>query len=357
MTIGPIMVDVKGITLTPEEIDRIAHPQVGGLILFTRNYQSPKQLHELVKSIRQVKSDPLLIAVDHEGGRVQRFREGFTRLPAMRELGRLWETDATQAKQLAQQIGYVLGAELRAYDIDFSFTPVLDIDFEESSVIGDRAFHRDTEIIAALAHKLLIGLREAGMGTVGKHYPGHGYVKGDSHTEIPVDERELIDIRMMDLLPFERMIRYDMTAIMPAHVIYPKIDSKPAGFSKIWLQNILRNELGFEGVIFSDDLSMEGASTEGDIVARGYAALEAGCDMVLVCNDPKSADYLITNLQWTMPPASVARLVRMRGGPHAKSMTALRHDDVYSDAITAIADFSNIQPQLALGPDPTSRHG
>ena len=357
MTIGPVMVDIKGTTLLPEEVERIAHPLVGGLILFTRNYESPKQLSALIHSIRKIKSDPLLIAVDHEGGRVQRFRDGFTRLPAMRELGRLWDNDKTQARNLCEKIGYVLGAELRAYDIDFSFTPVLDLDFGESSVIGDRAFHQDTEVVSELAYRLLRGLQEAGMATVGKHYPGHGYVKGDSHTEIPIDNRTLTDIRMADLLPFERMIHYGMTAVMPAHVIYPKVDAKPAGFSKIWLQKILREELRFEGVIFSDDLSMEGASTEGDIVARGYAALEAGCDMVLVCNDPKAADQLLASLEWDISPASVVRLLRMRGAPHPKSITSLRHDDIYTAAIKSIENFADIQPQLALGPDPTSRDG
>ena len=216
--------------------------------------------------------------MDHEGGRVQRFRDGFTRLPPMRLLGKLWDSDPRRAQEAARQVGFVLAAELRAHGVDFSFTPVLDVDFGESGVIGDRAFHRDPQGIAELAHALQSGMREAGMATVGKHFPGHGFVKADSHTEVPVDERDYEDIEMVDLLPFRRMTDYGMAAVMPAHVIYPRVDHKPAGFSRVWLQDILRGRLAFEGVIFSDDLSMEGASTQGGIVDRGVSALEAGCD-------------------------------------------------------------------------------
>ncbi|HVK53996.1 MAG TPA: beta-N-acetylhexosaminidase, partial [Burkholderiales bacterium] len=295
--------------------------------------------------------------VDHEGGRVQRFRDEFTRIPPMRELGRLWDREPRQARQLAREIGYILGAELRAHGVDFSFTPVLDIDFGESGVIGDRAFHRDPQAIGDLAHDLQLGLRDAGMETVGKHFPGHGYVRADSHKEIPVDERDLVDIEFSDLMPFKQMIHYGMTAVMPAHVIYPKVDKKPAGFSKVWLQDILRGQLGFEGVIFSDDLSMEGASTEGGIVARARAALEAGCDMVLVCNNPQSADELLAGLEWTIQPASVARLTRMRGGPHPVSMATLRQTPRYRHAIADIGAVAGSQSQLALGPDPTQPRG
>jgi beta-N-acetylhexosaminidase len=353
MTIGPVMVDLKGVELTDEDRRRLSHPLVGGVILFTRNYRSPAQLTELTQAIHEVKSPPLLIGVDHEGGRVQRFRDEFTRIPPMRELGRLWDREPRQARQLAREIGYILGAELRAHGVDFSFTPVLDIDFGESSVIGDRAFHRDPQAIGDLAHDLQQGLRDAGMETVGKHYPGHGYVRADSHKEVPVDERDLIDIELSDLMPFKQMIHYGMTAVMPAHVIYPKVDKKPAGFSKIWLQDILRGQLGFEGVIFSDDLSMEGASTEGGIVARARAALEAGCDMVLVCNNPPSADELLAGLEWTIQPASIARLIRMRGGPHPLSMTSLRQTPRYRHVIADIGAIAGAQSQLALGSDPT----
>jgi len=351
------MVDVKGTTLTDDDVRRLSHPLVGGVILFTRNYHSPAELLELTQAIHAIKSPSLLIAVDHEGGRVQRFREGFSRLPAMRQLGHLWDREARQARRLARQIGYVLAAELRAYGVDFSFTPVLDIDYGESGVIGDRAFHRDPQAIAELAHELHIGLRDAGMASVGKHYPGHGYVRADSHTEVPIDERDLVDIEFTDLLPFRQMTNFGMTAVMPAHVIYPKVDKKPAGFSKIWLQEILRGRLGFEGVIFSDDLSMEGASTEGSIVARAYSALHAGCDMVLVCNNPAAADELLNGLEWTTSPASMIRLTRMRGGPNAMSMDRLQESRHYRDAIADVALFTGNQAEFAFADDPTAPRG
>ena len=357
MTIGPIMLDVAGTALTAEDERRLAHPAVGGVILFTRNYESPEQLARLCQAIHAVKSPPLLISVDHEGGRVQRFREGFTRLPPMRALGELWDADPHGAREAASHEGYVLAAEWRAHGVDFSFTPVLDVNFGESGVIGDRAFHRDPQGIAELAHALQTGMREAGMASVGKHYPGHGFVKADSHTEVPVDERDYNDIERTDLLPFRRMTEYGMTAVMPAHVIYPKVDTKPAGFSRVWLRDILRGQLGFEGVIFSDDLSMEGASTEGGILQRALAALDAGCDMILICNNPSAADELLAGLEWTTPPASMARLTRMRGRPHPADMAGLRAAARYSDAVAEMGRFQSPQIELALGPDPTAPHG
>src|SRR5512140_3057799 len=298
MGLGPVMLDVPGKQLTQEDEARLRHPLTGGVILFARNYESPSQLCELTAAIRAVRTPPLLIAVDHEGGRVQRFREGFTRIPPMRELGRIFDEHPKRARHLAQQVGYVLASELRACGVDFSFTPVLDIDYGASSVIGDRAFHTEPQAIAELAHSLLLGLKQGGMPTVGKHFPGHGYVGADSHLEIPVDERSYTDIELSDLIPFRQMGNVVLTAVMPAHVIYPKVDPRPAGFSKVWLKDILRNELGFEGCIFSDDLSMEGATVAGGIVQRAEAALNAGCDMVLVCNRPDSADELLRGLHW-----------------------------------------------------------
>lgn len=357
MTLGPVMLDVIGPELLPEDRHRLSHPLVGGVILFTRNYLSPDQLKRLTTAIHAVKTPPLLIAVDHEGGRVQRFREGFTRLPPMRELGRLWDEDPRFARDLARQAGYVLAAELRAHGVDFSFAPVLDVDFGASGVIGDRAFHRDPQAISELAQALQSGMREAGMASVGKHYPGHGHVKADSHLEVPVDEREYVDIELTDLEPYRRMSDRGMTAVMPAHVIYPRVDSKAAGFSPVWLKEILRGRLGFEGVIFSDDLSMEGASTEGDIVERANAALNAGCDMVLVCNNPAAADEVLERLQWTMPPASVARLARMRGGPQPVDMAHLQSSARYHDALAGVKRIYAGQSELALGPDPTIPHG
>ncbi len=343
---GPVMLDVAGTTLTAEDEVRLLHPLVGGVILFTRNYESPRQLAALTASIRALRSPTLLIAVDHEGGRVQRFRDGFTRIPPMRELGRVWDEHPKRARHLAQQAGYVLAAELRACDVDFSFTPVLDIDFGSSSVIGDRAFHSEPQAISELAHSLLIGMKQAGMHTVGKHFPGHGYVQADSHLDIPVDERNYTDIELCDLIPFRQMVNYGLSAVMPAHVIYPKVDNKPAGFSKIWLKDILRGELGFEGCIFSDDLSMEGASVAGGIVERANAALQAGCDMVLVCNRPAAADELLQGLQWEMPATSKARLAQMRGRHHADTLIQLHEHPEFVKAVHEVASIGADSAEL-----------
>jgi beta-N-acetylhexosaminidase len=349
MSLGPVMLDVLGTKLTAEDEARLRHPLVGGVILFARNYQSPGQLHELAAAIHALRSPPLLIAVDHEGGRVQRFREGFSRIPAMRELGKIWDMHPQRARHLAQQVGYVLAAELRASGVDFSFTPVLDIDFGQSSVIGDRAFHSDPQAVAELAHCLLLGLKQGGMPTVGKHFPGHGYVRADSHLDIPVDEREFVDIEMCDLIPFRQMVNYGLTAVMPAHVIYPRVDSRPAGFSPVWLKNILRGQLGFEGCIFSDDLSMEGATVAGGIVQRAEAALNAGCDMVLVCNKPQSADELLQGLHWEMPAASRARLAQMRGKPHPESLAKLHEQQQFLKALDEVSAIGMSNAELPLG--------
>lgn len=339
MGIGPVMLDVVGKTLTPEDEARLKHPLVGGVILFARNYESPSQLAELTASIRALRTPPLLISVDHEGGRVQRFRTGFTKIPPMRELGKLYDQHPKRAKHLAEQVGYVLASELRACGVDFSFTPVLDVDYGASSVIGDRAFHAEPQAIAELAHSLLIGLKRGGMPTVGKHFPGHGYVCADSHLEIPVDERSYTDIELCDLIPFRQMVNFGLTAVMPAHVIYPKVDPRPAGFSKIWLKDILRGELGFEGCIFSDDLSMEGATVAGGIVQRAEAALHAGADMVLVCNKPESADELLAGLKWEISAPTKARLAQMHGKHHPKTLAQLHEDP---DFIKDLQDISKV---------------
>src|SRR3990167_4719559 len=276
MGLGPVMLDVLGTQLTPEDEARLRHPLVGGVILFARNYESPGQFAELTAAIHALRAPPLLIAVDHEGGRVQRFREGFTKIPAMREFGKIWDKNPKRAKELALEAGWILAAELRAHGVDFSFTPVLDIDYGESQVIGDRAFHRNTQAIAELAQALMLGLKKGGMAAVGKHFPGHGFVAADSHVAIPIDERSFAEIEKHDIEPFRRMIDSGMQAVMPAHVIYPKVDNLPAGFSKVWLQQVLRKHLGFNGVIFSDDLAMEGAVVAGTITQRAMAALQAG---------------------------------------------------------------------------------
>jgi beta-N-acetylhexosaminidase len=348
MGLGPVMLDVAGTSLTAEDEARLRHPLVGGVILFKRNYESLAQLNQLTASIHALRTPPLLIAVDHEGGRVQRFREGFTKIPAMREFGKIWEAHPHRARHLAQQAGYVLAAELRACGVDFSFAPVLDVDYGTSGVIGDRAFHGDPQAITELAHSLIIGLRQGGMHAVGKHFPGHGYVVADSHLDVPVDDRTFVDIELCDLIPFRRMVGFGLTAVMPAHVIYPKVDSRPAGFSPVWLKDILRGQLGFEGVIFSDDLSMEGATVAGGIVQRAEAALNAGCDMVLVCNRPDLADELLAGLRWEMPAVSKARLAQMRGRPHPDSLAQLHEQAGFVKALEEISVVGVSSPELPL---------
>ena len=348
MGIGPVMLDVAGKVLTPEDEKRLRHPLVGGVILFARNYESPHQLDELTASIRAVRTPQLLISVDHEGGRVQRFRDGFTKIPPMRELGKVWDAHPKRARHLAELTGWVLASELRAHGVDFSFTPVLDVDYGSSGVIGDRAFHSDPQAIAELAHGLMTGMKKAGMATVGKHFPGHGFVRADSHLEIPVDERDFADIEMCDLIPFRQMVDFGLTAVMPAHVIYPKVDPRPAGFSKVWLKDILRGQLGFEGGIFSDDLSMEGATVAGGIVQRAEAALHAGADMVLVCNKPASADELLEGLIWEMSATSKARLAHMRGHGQPDTLVQLHENGEYIKALHEIAGIGSISGELQL---------
>lgn len=341
MSLGPIMLDVPGVALTDEDRRRLMHPLVGGVILFARNYQSAAQLVTLTAEIHALRTPHLLIAVDHEGGRVQRFREGFTVLPPMRELGRIWDQHPAEARRLARECGFVLAAELRAHGVDMSFTPVLDLDYGASGVIGDRAFHSEVDAVADLAHQLMLGLRDAGMGSVGKHFPGHGFVRADSHLDIPIDERSYADIEQADLVPFRRMAGYGMTGVMPAHVIYPAVDSLPAGFSSVWLKQILRDELGFDGAVFSDDLSMKGASVVGDMVARVAAALNAGCDMALVCNDCAAADEVLARLDYCMPAISITRIARMHGKQHPPGMTELREQTRYASAVHMLAGIGH----------------
>ena len=278
---GPLMIDIAGTALTDLDRERLRHPLVGGVILFSRNYADPAQLTALTAEIHALR--PLLIAVDHEGGRVQRFREGFTRLPPMRAIGQAYDRDAAAGLVAARDVGYVLAAELRACGVDLSFTPVLDLDHGPSGVIGDRAFHRDARVAALLAKSLMHGLLQAGMANCGKHFPGHGFVAADSHVAVPVDKRSLKAILADDAQPYG-WLSTSLASVMPAHVIYPKVDAAPAGFSARWLQAILRGRLGFQGAIFSDDLSMEGAKVAGSTLDGALAALRAGCDLVLLCN-------------------------------------------------------------------------
>lgn len=310
---GPVVLGIEGIELTAADRERLVHPLVGAVILFARNFTDGGQLAALTAQIHALRTPSLLICVDHEGGRVQRFRDGFTPIPAMRTLGERWDGDVAAAANEGIRLGETIARELRAHGVDFSFTPVLDLDFGSSTVIGDRAFHGNADAAAYLATCLRKGLNAGGCAAVGKHFPGHGFVAADSHFDVPVDERSLTELFANDLIPFAALVREGLEAIMPAHVIYPAVDAVPAGYSRIWLQDILRGRLGFDGLVFSDDLGMAGAHTAGDMVARADAAVTAGCDMVLTCNDFAAADELL--LRW-QPPAQTRlaeRAARMEG--------------------------------------------
>jgi len=329
--IGPVMLDIAGLRPDAAERDLIGHPLVGGLILFSRNFESPTQLEALTAELHGLKPE-LIIAVDHEGGRVQRFRSGFTELPPMAVLGRAFDANRAQALRQAQAAGFVLAWELRKHGVDLSFTPVLDIDHKHSAVIGNRAFHSDPEAVALLAAALRAGLRAAGFAAVGKHFPGHGFVEADSHHDLPVDTRSLESLELCDMVPFRRLIAEGLEGIMPAHILYPAIDAQPAGFSVFWLQHVLRSNLGFDGVIFSDDLSMKGALGAGTPAERAHAALAAGCDMVLLCNDPQAALQLVVGLEGFHSPAdSQRRLARLAPAPlAAREAIEARYQDEQS---------------------------
>ncbi|WP_114661936.1 beta-N-acetylhexosaminidase [Polynucleobacter necessarius] len=349
---GPIILDVIGQTLNAEDRRRILHPLTGGAILFGRNFANRQQLTKLTSDIKKLRPD-VLISIDHEGGRVQRAKTGgFTHLPAMRKLGELWgakhkSTHAAESAALAMAAatacGYVLATELRACGVDFSFTPALDLDFGRSGVIGDRSFSRDPQIVFALAKSLNEGLRLGGMANCGKHFPGHGWAEADSHAAIPVDERSLAEILNDDAKPYE-WLDLSLAAVMPAHVIYPKVDQNPAGFSKIWLHSILRQELGFEGVIFSDDLSMEGASVAGSVVKGAEMALDAGCDAALICNRPDLADQLLSKLTVSKQKQaeSAVRLNRLMPSSPALSWNALQKEAEYQHAKGLLKQFKLI---------------
>ena len=340
MPLGPVMLDVEGKQLGKDDRRRLLHPQTGGVILFSRNFESADQILKLCSEIKALRAPELLIAVDHEGGRVQRFRTGFTPVPAMRALGRLWESDTNGAMHSAEQVGYLIASELVSCRIDFSFTPVLDLDFGRSAVIGNRAFHHDPEAVSALGGALIAGLRAGGVASVGKHFPGHGHVEADSHVDVPEDSRSLAQIEAADLLPFARLARAGLAAVMPAHVIYPAVDRLPAGFSSIWLKDILRGRLGFEGVIFSDDLTMEGARVVGDIRARADAAFAAGCDMVLVCNKPDACDALLLALERrpnASPVAPASLLGAMKASRPARSLAQDPRYAIARERVLALA--------------------
>jgi beta-N-acetylhexosaminidase len=330
------MLDLVGLEISPEEREMLLHPLVGGVILFTRNYESPEQLQRLVADIHGLREPHLLVSVDHEGGRVQRFRHGFTELPPAGVFGEIYSKEPKRAKQLAETCGWLMAAELRAVGVDFSFAPVLDLDYGVSTVIGDRAFHRKPEVVGDLAISYMLGMQRADMLATGKHFPGHGAVVADSHIDMPVDERPFDDIYDEDVQPFGRLIRAGLGAIMPAHVIYPAVDDRPACFSSRWLKSILRERMGFQGVIFSDDLTMKGAHVMGDIVERGQAALAAGCDMVLVCNHPDESVRLLDRLDAPVNPVSHVRLARLHER-HKFNREALQQNPAWRQAV-AVAE-------------------
>ncbi len=305
--LGPVMIDLACTSLSTAEHDRLLSPATGGIILFRRNYESPEQIAELIANIRAIRPE-LLVAVDHEGGRVQRFRDGYTRLPSVANY------QFHGGAELAEKAGWLMAAELRAVDVDFSFAPVLDVECGISQVIGDRAFGTDPVTVAKLAQSFAAGMRRAGMSAVGKHFPGHGGVEADSHVALPVDRRSLAEIEKHDLMPFKALLAAGIEGIMPAHVIYAAVDERPAGFSPFWLQEVLRRRMGFYGAIFSDDLSMAGAAYAGSYSDRARLALAAGCDMVLVCNAPEAAEEVLESLSdLTVNPQHQPRLQAMRG--------------------------------------------
>lgn len=316
MPLGCVMVDLSGTTLQPHERERCLDPLVAGVILFGRNYESPQQIKALCDEIHDLRHPRLLIGVDHEGGRVQRFREGFTRIPPMALLGRLYQKSTVETLDLAEKTGWLLATELLSVGVDFSFAPVVDLDYGDSRVIGDRAFHSDPIVVGKLAFRVMKGMRDAGMAAVAKHFPGHGFIQADTHVEIAVDDRSFDLISQQDLQPFLKLMENGVDAVMPAHVRYPKIDELPAGFSKVWLQDILRKQCHFEGVIVSDDLSMHAATAYGSVTQRVTLAIEAGCDLVLVCNSPLEADQVLAELKINTHVLSHVRLIRLHG--HSK---------------------------------------
>jgi beta-N-acetylhexosaminidase len=339
MTLGPVMADLAGIALEPVERELLQHPQVGSVILFTRNYESPEQLARLTAEIHDLRSPPLLVAVDQEGGRVQRFQAGFTRLPALREIGRRFGVDRGEGLALARELGWLMAAELRGVGVDMSFAPCIDIDYGVSRAIGDRALHPDAAAVAELGVAYMLGMRDAGMAATGKHFPGHGAVAADSHVALPVDRREWPDIEA-DLQPYRRLIANGLPAVMVAHVVFPSVDERPASLSRAWVNGVLRGELGFQGAVFADDLSMAGAAAFGDIVARAGLAREAGCDVLPVCNDRQAVETLLESLRAAPDPVSRMRMVRLHG----------READPQ-----ALAAKPRWQPAVAAAREPTDR--
>lgn len=352
MSLGPVMVDLGGTELTAEDRELLRHPAVGGVILFARNFASPAQLLELTTAIHGLREPRLLIGVDQEGGRVQRFREGFTRLPPAGRFGALNQSDPKRARGACAAVAWLMAAELHAAGVDFSFAPVLDLDRGQSRVIGDRGFGASVDAVVALASAWVEGAGLAGMASVGKHFPGHGGVEADSHCELPTDDRDWYTLAAEDLVPFERLIAQGLPAVMPAHVVYPRVAPEPAGFSPFWLGDVLRRHLGFQGVIFSDDLNMAAAQAGGGYAERARAALAAGCDMALICNNRPAAGEIVDALRGYSDPAAQLRLLRMHGRGHPRP-GRLHEDPRWRDAVHQVALLEQMESlDLPLG-DPT----
>ncbi|MFO7602533.1 MAG: beta-N-acetylhexosaminidase [Gammaproteobacteria bacterium] len=331
---GPLFIDIDGVELTAEDRDILRHPLVGGVIYFRRNFISREQITRLTQEIKALRSPELLIAVDHEGGRVQRFRDGFTVLPPVNTIGQLYAQEPQRCLDYAYQHGWLMAAELREVGIDFSFAPVLDLDYARSEVIGDRAFHASPQAVAQIAQYYIRGMNAAGMAASGKHFPGHGWAVEDSHVAIPSDARDLETILQQDVMPYRRLLGHGLAAVMPAHVIYTQVDTLPACFSQHWLQQILRRELGFDGLIISDDLSMQGAVVVSpDIVERAHVALEAGCEMLLLCNDRSAVMATLDTLHYQGSALAQRRMAAMRATPNnAVAIADLRSSAAWHSA-------------------------
>jgi len=341
MSLGPLMVDIAGTDLVADDARVLTHPLVGSVLLFSRNYRDKHQLSALIAEIRALRTPSLLVAVDHEGGRVQRFRDGFTKLPSARTLGRDIAVSRRESLDTARVAGWLMASELRAVGVDFSFAPCVDLDYGVSEVIGDRAFHRDADNVGSLAVSLMGGMREAGMSAVAKHFPGHGAVVQDSHTAMPVDRRQLSDMEA-DLRPYRLLIDNQVAGIMAAHVVFPQVDSRPASLSRRWIGGVLRGELGFHGCVFADDLSMAGAAAFGSVTERAQMALEAGCDVLPLCNDRSAVQTVLNALDAdAVNPVSQARLVRMRARASPGSDIGGK---VWQDAVDCMAKLSAAPP-------------
>jgi beta-N-acetylhexosaminidase len=351
MSLGPLMIDLQGTSITPEERELLRHPLVGGVILFTRNYVDPQQLTELVAGIHAERAPPLIVAVDQEGGRVQRFIPGFSRLLPARLIGHAFDQDPKGGLELARRTGWLMASELRSHGVDISFAPVVDLDYGVNEAIGSRAFHKRSEVVGQLAVAYMHGMRDAGMAATAKHFPGHGAVTADSHHVLPVDRRELVDMSD-DLAPFRRLIANGVPAVMVAHIVFPALDTAPASLSSSWIRDVLRGELGFQGVVFADDLSMGGAAAAyGDVVTRCQTALTAGCDMLPVCNNRASVIALLDGLKVEPQPASRLRLVRMHGRERM-SREALEATPEWARSQELLTRFATT-PALELKPNQT----